>query len=271
MKDIFYQSSLPRSGSTLLQNIIGQNPDFYVTPTSGVLELVFGARNNFSNSLEFKAQDSVLMEKAFKGFCRSGVRSFFESISDKPYVLDKSRGWVGYMDFLKFYHDNPKIICMIRDPRAIFSSMEKNFRKHQHFDVGVQDKEGNDGVTTEKRIRIWSDTPPIGLAMERLQQALLEGKSHHICFVKYEDLTEQPQVELARIYEYLGIDYFDHDFTDVQQITEEDDVVYGVFGDHLVRPVLHTNPDDYTEILGVNMSNRIKNEYSWFYEYFNYK
>jgi len=160
---------------------------------------------------------------------------------------------------------------MIRDPRAIFSSMEKNFRKHQHFDVGVQDKEGNDGVTTEKRIRIWSDTPPIGLAMERLQQALLEGKSHHICFVKYEDLTEQPQVELARIYEYLGIDYFDHDFTDVQQITEEDDVVYGVFGDHLVRPVLHTNPDDYTEILGVNMSNRIKNEYSWFYEYFNYK
>ena len=39
MEQIFFQSSLPRAGSTLLQNILGQNPEFYVTPTSGVLEL----------------------------------------------------------------------------------------------------------------------------------------------------------------------------------------------------------------------------------------
>jgi len=45
-KQIFFQSSLPRSGSTLLQNIIGQNPNFYVTSTSGVLELVFASRHN---------------------------------------------------------------------------------------------------------------------------------------------------------------------------------------------------------------------------------
>ena len=32
MQKIFFQSSLPRAGSTLFQNIIGQNPDFYVTP-----------------------------------------------------------------------------------------------------------------------------------------------------------------------------------------------------------------------------------------------
>ena len=41
---------------------MGQNPDFYVTPTSGVLELIFGARANFSTSPEFKAQDNPLME-----------------------------------------------------------------------------------------------------------------------------------------------------------------------------------------------------------------
>ena len=53
---------MPRSGSTIFSNIIGSNPDFYVTPTSGVLELVFGARANYTNSLEFKAQDSELMK-----------------------------------------------------------------------------------------------------------------------------------------------------------------------------------------------------------------
>ena len=42
-KKIFFQSSLPRAGSTLLQNVMGQNPDFYVTPTSGVLELLYAS------------------------------------------------------------------------------------------------------------------------------------------------------------------------------------------------------------------------------------
>jgi len=60
-KQIYFQSSLPRAGSTLLQNIMGQNPDFYVTPTSGVLELLFSARNQYTTSPEFKAQDSELM------------------------------------------------------------------------------------------------------------------------------------------------------------------------------------------------------------------
>jgi sulfotransferase len=32
-KTIYFQSSLPRTGSTLLQNLIGQNPNFHVTPT----------------------------------------------------------------------------------------------------------------------------------------------------------------------------------------------------------------------------------------------
>ena len=55
MKKIFFQSSLPRAGSTLLQNILGQNPDFYVTPTSGVLELLYAARSNYSNDVSFNA------------------------------------------------------------------------------------------------------------------------------------------------------------------------------------------------------------------------
>ena len=48
MEKIFFQSSLPRAGSTLLQNIIGQNPEFYVTPTSGALDLLYSARTNYT-------------------------------------------------------------------------------------------------------------------------------------------------------------------------------------------------------------------------------
>lgn len=65
MEKLFHQSSLPRAGSTLLQNILAQNPEIYTTPTSGVLELVFAARGNYTDSPEFKAQDPELMKKAF--------------------------------------------------------------------------------------------------------------------------------------------------------------------------------------------------------------
>ena len=40
MEKLFFQSSLPRAGITLLQNILAQNPSIYATPTSGVLELI---------------------------------------------------------------------------------------------------------------------------------------------------------------------------------------------------------------------------------------
>ena len=63
MEKLFFQSSLPRSGSTLLQNLLAQNPDIYATPTSGVLELIFGARANYTTSPEFIAQDAELMKK----------------------------------------------------------------------------------------------------------------------------------------------------------------------------------------------------------------
>ena len=88
MEKIFFQSSLPRAGSTLLQNILGQNPDFYVTPTSGVLELLFAARNNYTNDNAFQAQDVGLMKKGWLNFCRQGIEGFFNGITNKKYVVD---------------------------------------------------------------------------------------------------------------------------------------------------------------------------------------
>jgi sulfotransferase len=86
---------MPRAGSSLLQNILAQNPDFYVTPTWGLLELVFGVRLSYTNNLEFKSQDATLMRKAFLAFSKAGMEAYIDAVTDKPYVLDKSHGWGG--------------------------------------------------------------------------------------------------------------------------------------------------------------------------------
>jgi sulfotransferase len=270
MERLFFQSSLPRAGSTLLQNILAQNPDIYATPTSGVLELVYAARANYSNSPEFKAQDPELMKNAFLSFCKEGLTGFYESITDKKYVVDKSRGWGVHYGFLQQIVDKPKVVCMVRDLRDIYTSMEKNFRKNQHKDFGIVNHSDLKGTSTPKRIDIWANSQPVGMAIERLQEIFRQGINENMMFVKYEDLCLYPDLIMRKIYEYFEIPYFEHDFENIEQITKEDDEVYGIFGDHKIKKTLELLPSDAQKILGSDICDWIYNNYGWYNEIFKY-
>ena len=82
--------------------------------------------------------------------------------------------------------------------------------------------------------------------------------------------SENPEKEIKRVYEYLGLPHFQHDFKNVQQLTKEDDTVYGVYGDHTIRPEIVPLKKDYNDVLGKNASNWIKSNYQWFYDEFKY-
>jgi len=272
-KQIFFQSSMPRSGSTMLQNIMAQNPDFYVTPTSGLLELFYGARVNFSNSPEFKAQDSELMKKAFLGFCKAGLEGYFDSITDKKYVMDKSRGWGVYRPFLDSFYPNPKIICMVRDLRSVLCSFEKIFRKNQHQHDPLRDDSTARGTTVHKRIdENMHPSNVVGRALERIFEITRQGYDNKILFVKYEDLCLFPEREMERIYNYLEIPHHTHDFDNIIQVTKEDDAIYGLSSDlHTVNKKLELPPVDYNKILGLDISNYLYDNYKWYFDMFYYK
>lgn len=270
MEKIFYQSSMPRAGSTLLQNILAQNPDIYATPTSGVLELIFAARANYTESSEFKAQDADLMRTGFLNFCREGMNGFYNAITDKKYVVDKSRGWGIHYDFLNLVHPDPKIIVMVRDLRDVFASMEKNFRKNPEKAKAIMNWGNMQGTSVPKRIDIWAQGPPVGLALERLSEIFRMGLDSKMLFVRFEDLCLYPDTELTRIYQYLGIPSFKHDFDNIQQVTKEDDEVYGVFGDHEIRTVLEPVPSKAKQVLGKDVTDWIYNTYQWYFQTFRY-
>lgn len=262
---------MPRSGSTLIQNILGQNPLLHTTPTSGLFELLAQSRTIFTDSLEFKAQDEKQMTEGFKGFLKGGIYGFYNNITDKPYVIDKSRGWGSEIDFINAFDPGAKVICMIRDIRAVYASLEKKFRQNPLLDHHLANWGNLTGTTTDKRIQVWSANPPIGPTMDRLYQILVQGLHEKILFVKFENLCSHPQVELKRIYEYLELDYFKHDFENIKQVTHEDDKWYGIFGDHIIRKELKPVKDDYREVLGPNATNLIETSYAWFFNDFDYK
>lgn len=268
---IFFNTSLPRAGSTLLQNVLGQNPDFYVTPTSGVFDMLHASRSIFTSNIEFQAQETQLMETGFKGYLKDGLFGFFNAVTDKKYVVDKCRGWSIHYDFINFFYPQPKMVCMVRDLRAIYSSMEKNWRKNPQKDHNMTDWHTLTGTTTDKRIGMWSQQPPVGVALDRLYQILLQGIHQHVLFIKFEDFTQDPEAEMKRLYEYLELPYFAHDFNNVPQITQEDDRVYGAFGDHVIRQKVEPLKEDFLEVLGKNNCDVIYNSYQWFYDAFGYK
>jgi sulfotransferase len=249
---------------------LGQNPDIHTTPTSGLFEMVSSCRTLFSNGIEWKAQNNEEIEKGFKSFLKNGIYGYYEAITDKPYVVDKSRGWGMEYDFINAFDPNPKIICMIRDPRSVYASMEKNYRKNSTKDPGIVNHIKMQNTTTFKRVETWVSTPPVGLAFERIQQMLLDGTASNILFVKFEDLTKAPDAEMRRIYNFLQIPYYQHDFDNVEQITTEDDEVYGIYGDHNIRQRVEPVPNTYKEILGTQTSNFIKSKYDWFFQEFKY-
>ena len=172
-QNIFYQSSLPRAGSTLLQNLIGQNPKFHVTPTSGMIDMMLGTRIGYNGNHESKAGDLNQWKEGFYAYCREGFKGYVAALTDKPYILDKNRAWLSYYSLLNEILPNPKILVMVRDLRAVFASMEKKFRANPDKDEGEINNITLQGITTQQRVEQWSMGHPIGYAVNKLNQSFL--------------------------------------------------------------------------------------------------
>jgi sulfotransferase len=267
---IFYQSSLPRAGSTLFQNLIGQNPQFHVTPTSGMIDLVLGARVGYNGNKEAKAGDKDKWRKGFYAFCREGMQGYVNSLTDKPFILDKNRNWGACYPLLTNMYSNPKIIFLVRDLKAVFASMEKKFRANPDIEDGLVDNMNLTGLTTEQRVEKWAFAHPIGHALPKLYQSILDKTAQNFLFIKYEDLCTNPDAQMKSLYKYLELPYFQHDYSYIPQITVEDDTVHGIYGDHTIRNVLGMLPDDSREILGDHACEWIYQNFKWYFDIFGY-
>ena len=276
MKQIIFNSSMPRACSTLLQNIFNQNPDICGTSTDGLLELLTGARERFTNADEFKAdldRDKVL--KTWLGFCEGGIDGYVNNLTDKPCVVLKGRGWKAASGWLeKIYNAKPDIIICVRDLKSIVASFEKLYRKNPHKISQWYIEHEIRGTTIEKRVDMYLNNPPLGLDIDRVKDVIdINAKDGNVHFVRAEDLTSQPVLIMNELYgRIFGGEYtFEHDFTNVENSTLENDVVHGLDEElHVTRTKIEPLKDDSEEILGKAVCDYIDTQYKWYQEYFKY-
>src|SRR6056297_2046898 len=125
---VIFLGGLPRAGSTLLCNILSQNPRFEVTPTSPLCEYVNAMTRAFSASEQRKAYlDQDKAASCFRGAIKGAIEGYFSG----PVGIDKSRGWTAKADLLtKIYGQKLKVIVPIRDLRGCVASEEMRFRQN---------------------------------------------------------------------------------------------------------------------------------------------
>ena len=168
---------MPRSGSTPLSNIIGQNPAFHLTFTSGPLDLLWVARAQFTSGEEFKAQEPGTMERTFAGFCRGRLEGYASSLTENPGCSTKAGAEESTPAFWRPFYADPKIVCMVRDPMEFIYSMERKFRQVVLHDPGVANHSELGITTLEKQLNHWVTSPPVAPHVSQARQVL----GHELC------------------------------------------------------------------------------------------
>ncbi len=261
-KVINYIAGFPRSGSTLLCNILNQNPRFNATATSGILDIVLAIRNQWENVNEFRAAPN----KEGKNSVMKGILQNYYEITDRPVVFDKSRGWVGNIELAEFVTGKKaKILVPVRNITDILSSFEKLWRIQSHEWQFPQEKTHYfDWQTVEGRADVWMrNDQPVGIAYNKIRDSLSRGFGDRLLFIEFEHLTNSPEHTMKQIYKFIDEEYFEHDFKNVEQTTSENDDIHGIPGLHTIRPEIKPLISDAKDILGTDVMNKYKDAQFW--------
>ena len=249
MKTFHFLSGLPRSGSTLLSALLNQNPEVHASTNSPLLDTIhYTEEYLLYNSEQYKAHPKP--EAAHKVLSSIAPNYYFDI--PEPIIIDKSRGWVNQVEHIQDYiTKTPKIICPVRDILDIMVSflclIEKsgpdnfidNALRTHNIEVNINNRcdylMGSQGI--------------IGMSFNALSEAHRKGWNKYVIMVEYDHLMQNPQREMNRIYDFLEMPRYNHNFDMVNSKFEEKDTVYGLKDMHTVRTKVQKIYRDKTKYL----------------------
>lgn len=259
-KEIHFVCGLPRSGSTLLCNLLAQHPDVHTTPTSACHETLFVLRNNWHNWVEHKAAKELADDKNLQRVLHATLHAYHDT--DKPVVIDKGRGWTSLLELAEFaLGKEAKVLVPVRNIAQIVASMEKLHRKaaHRRGDQG----DYFDAQTVQGRANhVLSKDGVLGLAYNRLKDVAQRGLADRLLLVEFDALTKNPDEVMDEVWSFLGMESPEHNFEDVKQVTTEDDSVHGL-DLHTIRPKVEPVADDSATILGEELAKSMEGAEFW--------
>jgi len=262
MRKIHFISGLPRSGSTLLQNILLQNDKLYASPTSSLLDFMLQIRDNWKK-LE---GHTTYPDGQDKWNVIGAIMQNYHN-TDKEVIFDKNRGWSSHIEFIeKVTGKKARIIACVRNLEDICSSFEKLFRKNR-ADGEIHGEFSNPQMKTiDGRVGVWTaDEGVIGRPYVSLLDTIQRGLGDSILFFPYEEWTSNPDVWFKKLYDFIGEDYYQHDFNNIDQTIRENDAGYGWGSDlhEIKKGRLLPATSDASKIIGQQWVQKLHDTEFW--------
>jgi sulfotransferase len=217
--NISFLSGLPRSGGTLLNAILSQNPKIHTTGNSPLCQLMWDAH------VSCQMTEPMMNYPGLQNKYVSSIPSILYGGID-GHILDKCATWhlPGNIEVIhRYITKEPKFIMTVRPLEDIVKSF-----------IFVRTMNGwqnpADGLLDE-------GTDPIMREVSSLRNALENrGPNHH--FIKYDDLVDNPSKVISSLYNFMGWEKYEHDYNNIVNKNKERDDLVNLIGLHDIRPVL---------------------------------
>ena len=269
-------AGMPRSGSTLLCNVLNQNPRFHASSTSCIAQTVRNLSGLWSNAPEIKSEMILDKDATTDRMVRS-ARALVEAwYADKgEVVFDKGRFWnLGAPLLHQLFPDAQMFVC-VRDLRAVFASVEK-----QHEKNPLLDDAGNPIELTKynRADRLFGPNGMLGQQIVGIEDLLRrnlrneQGKpfAHTI---QYETFVANPQLVMDRIYAALDEEPFEHDFEDVKPSAGSTNVdgLYNHKFPHEGTGKIEARPDEWQKYVPPDIAQLVMQKFAGYNRAFGYQ
>jgi len=268
MKEIIYLSGLPRSGSTLLCNLLDKHPEISSTPSSPLCGMINNLRRIWSDDPFLLAQLDSDFDVVYSRMMRS-LKAFMQewsSDTNTPITIEKNRGWCTCVSLLNHLFPNFKMIICLRDLRDVFSSVEKRHKETLLLDFPDHMEHH---LVDNRASALFDDNGIIGGPLKALYNlGDTPDIMRHMYFWKFEDFLEDPTKSMNAIFNWIGVSNQEIDFEKniEQTTTQEADSYYRFKYMHKIKPKFE-QPDNLEERkISPRIINSIMERFKWYYE-----
>lgn len=260
-------AGLPRSGSTLLCQLLSEHPEIYCEGhSSPVVNALLATRRMISDEPYFLSQLDVQFEQTY-GHLQGAMQGFLNGWyagCDKPVVVDKNRAWLHALEFMMQLDPQARVVVSIRELGQVYGSIEAQHQKTVLTDF-IDHLADFDRVA--RADQLFAGDKSIGAPLISIQavQDLPQNVRERLYFVKFEDLVDRPVETMSAVYQWLGIAPHTIDPERLTVRAHESDSHYRFKYRHEQRPAMgrttsHEVPARIQEL--------ILNGYRWYYEWF---
>ena len=272
MQQLHYCLGLPRTASTLIMNILNENPRIFTSGTCCMPYFVDACQERSGTVSEFIALDKDVLHKSYINFLRQGMRGWYEAMTDKPIVFSKSRIWSEWLPHTFAIDPNSKYLVILRDLRDISCSFDSLLWKFPQVAYGDR-KNPFYQESFEHRMEIYctDETSLLGRPLQILphlmEVAQKNPNSFFLC--KHEYFNEQPRETLQQIYQWLGEPNFEHDLDNIPEPDyKENDTTYRSLVYHKTGTKLKKLEPRWPKLMTEQQSKTVIENNKWYYETF---